>query len=95
MIMYVKCVNNKPYLHPPGEPIQEEPLISLTIGTVYKVLRRGEPNDPEDMLRIVDETFGEPGSEDGYLYPANYFELFQPNGRNGQTELLRCHHCSS
>lgn len=77
--MYVRCINNQPYLHPIDEPVQEEPLTGLTIGGIYKVLLP-EANDPADMLRIADETFGEPGSEAGYLYPATYFEPFVPNG---------------
>ena len=30
------------------------------------------------MIRIIDESFGEAGSENGYLYPAEYFEPYPP-----------------
>ena len=26
------------------------------------------------MIRVIDESFGEPGSEEGYMYPQIYFE---------------------
>ena len=74
---YAKCVSNRPYLHPRHQPEQEEPLSGLTIGQVYKVL-----SDPiaeqHAMIRINDESFGEAGSENGYLYPADYFEPYPP-----------------
>ena len=61
---YAKCINNRPYLQPPNLPKQEEPLFGLKIGKVYKVI-----SDPvaerHGMTRIIDESFGEPGSEDG------------------------------
>lgn len=88
--MYVKCVNNKPYLQPIDEPVQEEPLTGLTIGGIYKVLPP-ERNDPRDMFRIADETFGEPGSEAGYLYPAAYFEPFVPNGQSQFVDSVTVH----
>ena len=75
---YAKCINNRPYLHHQNLPKQEEPLFGLTIGKVYKVI-----SDPvaerHGMTRIIDESFGEPGSENGYLYPADYFEPFLPS----------------
>jgi len=74
---YAKCICNSPYLHPPDQPIQAEPLFGLTVGKVYKVI-----SDPiaeqHGMTRIVDEGFGERGSENGYLYPVDYFEPFLP-----------------
>lgn len=74
---YAKCICNSPYLHPPDQPIQAEPLFGLTVGKVYKVI--SDPVAERDgMTRIVDESFGEPGSENGYLYPAGYFEPFLP-----------------
>jgi hypothetical protein len=77
---YAKCINNQPYLHPPDQPPQEEPLLALTIGKVYKVL--ADPAaEKRGMLRVVDESYGESGSENGYLYPADYFEPFLPNGK--------------
>jgi len=88
--MYVKCVKNKPYLQPQGEPIQEEPLTGITVGGIYKVLPP-ERNDPADMIRIVDETFGELGSEAGYLYPSNYFELFVPTSQLHLVDTVTIH----
>ena len=74
---YVKCIDNRPYLKLPHLPEQQEPLFGLTIGKVYKLI-----SDPiaerHGMLRVIDESFGEAGSEGGYLYPADYFELFLP-----------------
>jgi len=88
--MYVRCIKNKPYLQPQDEPIQEEPLTGITIGCTYKVLPP-ERNDPADMLRIVDETFGEPGSESGYLYPGNYFEPFEPTRESRLVDSVTIH----
>ena len=89
-MMYVKCINNKPYLQPQDEPVQLESLTGLTIGGIYKVLPP-ERNDPADMLRVVDETFGEAGSESGYLYPINYFESFVPTGEFGLIDSITVH----
>lgn len=88
--MYVKCIRNTPYLQPQNEPVQEEPLTGLTLGGIYKVLPP-ERNDPADMLRIVDETFGEPGSESGYLYPRNYFESFLPTSQSRMVDTVTVH----
>ena len=75
---YAKCISNRPYLQPRHEPEQEAPLFGLTIGQVYRVI-----SDPvaeqHGLLRVIDESFGEAGSENGYLYPADYFEPFLPN----------------
>ncbi len=76
---YVKCINNKPYIKLPGEPLQEEPLFGLTIGKVYKTIT-DRTAEKRGLIRVIDESFGEPGSEDGYLYPDEYFEPFTPNG---------------
>ena len=74
---YVKCISNWPYLRPPDQPEQEEPLFGLTVGKVYKVI-----SDPiaeqHGLIRIIDESIGERGSENGYLYPAGHFEPFLP-----------------
>jgi hypothetical protein len=57
---YVRCINNEGY------------LVSLRLGAIYRVLPP-EPNDG-DLLRIADETSGEPGSAGGYLFAATRFE---------------------
>ncbi|MEZ4707192.1 MAG: hypothetical protein R3A44_08305 [Caldilineaceae bacterium] len=90
MNKYVRCVKNSPYLQPVNEPVQTESLTGITIGSIYKVLSP-EANDPADMLRIVDETFGEPGSECGYLYPTDYFEPFVPNGESRRVDAVTIH----
>jgi hypothetical protein len=89
-MMYVRCVNNKPYLQPPNELVQVESLTGITVGGIYKVLPP-ERNDPVDMLRIVDETFGEPGSESGYLYPGAYFEPFVPTRQSRLVDSVTIH----
>lgn len=74
---FAKCISSRPYLQPPNMPHQEEPLFGLTIGKVYKVI--SDPNaELRGMIRIIDESFGERGSENGYLYPSGYFEPFLP-----------------
>jgi hypothetical protein len=64
---YVRCINNKAYLHSPDEAVNDT-LTDLTIGAVYKVL----PTSPEErdtgLLRIIDN------SGEDYLYPASYFQ---------------------
>ena len=74
---YAKCISNRPYLKPLDQSEQEGPLFGLTVGKVYKVI-----SDPiaeqHGMIRIMDESYGESGSENGYLYPSRYFEPFLP-----------------
>ena len=83
---YAKCICNRPYLQPPHQSVQEEPLFGLTIGKVYKVI-----SDPiaeqHGMIRVIDESFGEPGSDNGYLYPASYFEPFLPQRDQSSSSL--------
>jgi hypothetical protein len=45
---------------------------ALIVGKIYRCLP-DEAGSRLNLLRVVDETFGEPGSEDGYLYPAKMF----------------------
>jgi hypothetical protein len=87
---YVKCVNNAPYLFPLGEPKPTEPLISLTLGKVYKAIPDSSAQR-NGMIRVIDETYGEPGSEDGYWYPADYFEPFLPNGDRRMSTAITVH----
>lgn len=61
-------------------------MFGLTIGKVYKVI--SDPiAEPHGMIRIIDESFGEPGSENGYLYPAGYFEPFLSSEDPGRSSL--------
>ena len=81
---YAKCINNRPYLQLSNQPAQEEPLFGLTVGKVYKVIP-DPAADQHGMTRIIAESFGEPGSEDGYLYPSDYFEPFLPDEQFSRT----------
>jgi hypothetical protein len=64
---YVRCINNKAYLHGPDEVVNGT-LTDLTIGAVYKVLPTPPQERDIDLLRIIDN----PGED--YLYPASYFQ---------------------
>ena len=61
-------------------------MFGLTVGKVYKVI-----SDPiaeqHGMIRIIDESYGESGSENGYLYPAGYFEPFLPTEDPSRSSL--------
>jgi len=83
---YARCICNQPYLHAKDQPTQEEPLFGLTVGKVYKVI--SDPTaEQHGMTRIIDESFGEPGSENGYLYPSDYFEPFLPDEHFSRSSL--------
>ena len=60
MKAYVICLDN------------EANTESLIVGKVYLALTDAEA-DRAGMIRILDETYGESGSETGYLYPKNMF----------------------
>jgi len=45
----------------------------LFVGKVYRVAPP-LPNDHPSMIRIFDGSYGQAGSEIGYLYPRDYFE---------------------
>ena len=83
---YAKCICNLPYIQLPPQPEQEEPLYGLTIGKVYKVI-----SDPiaerHGMIRVIDESFGESGSENSYLYPADCFEPFLPHEEHSPSSI--------
>ncbi len=46
--------------------------MSLIIGKVYRTVS-DEESAAHGLIRVLDETTGEPGSEDGYLYPVAMF----------------------
>jgi len=71
-VSYVKCIKNEPYIHMPDQPLQEEPLYGLTVDKVYKTIP-DRVAETQGMIRVIDESYGEAGSEHGYLYPADYF----------------------
>ena len=64
---YVRCINNKAYLHGPDEAVNGA-LADLTIGAVYKVLSTPQQERGTGLLRIIDN------SGEDYLYPASYFQ---------------------
>ena len=71
--LYVRCIENRQFIHRPGEEPPDEAIYGLTIGKVYK---RNPDSQAErrGMIRVIDGSFGEPGSEQGYIYPVSYFE---------------------
>ena len=60
MKKYVICLDNK------ANPE------SLIVGKVYISLPDADAAKA-GLIRVLDETFGESGSEDGYLYPESMF----------------------
>ena len=88
--MYVQCLSNRPYLHPPEQPKQTEPLVPLTVGKVYKMVADAIA-ESHDMIRVIDDSYGEAGSGEGYLYPADYFEPFTPDDANRRTASITVH----
>lgn len=59
MVNYISCIDN-------SSPE------SLIVGKVYRCLQ-DDTASRHRLVRVVDETYGEPGSEDGYLYPKTMF----------------------
>lgn len=79
MNKYVICVENQTLFADDGATDLSPHLI---IGKVYKV---APPQGHDgDMLRIID------GSGEDYLYPATYFEPFQPVGQQ-TSETITIH----
>ena len=69
---YVRCINNKAYVHLPDEA-GNDTLADLTIGAVYKVLPTAQYEWDTGVIRIVDN------SGEDYLYPASYFQPLDEN----------------
>ena len=67
MTNYVRCINNKAYLHHKGQPPVDD-VTDLTIGHIYKVLPPTANEQALGHIRVIDDT-----GED-YLFPASYFE---------------------
>jgi hypothetical protein len=67
---YVRCINNKGFIHDQNGQLFDETIADLQPGQIYKVAPPME-NDGE-RLRIID------ASGEDYLYPAAYFEPFIP-----------------
>jgi len=69
---YVRCINNKAYVHLPDEA-GNGALTDLTIGAVYKVLPTTQHERDTGVIRIVDN------SGEDYLYPDSYFQPLDEN----------------
>lgn len=79
---YVRCVNNSAYLAFEDKPVDPTETTDLTIGRVYKAVPPTEDDLRLGELRVYDDT-----GED-YLFPANYFESYLPNGDKETAESL-------
>ena len=71
--LYMRCIENRQFIHAQSEPLPDEEIYGLTIGKVYKCVPDKQA-EKHGMIRVIDESFGEPGSEEGYMYPQIYFE---------------------
>jgi hypothetical protein len=69
-MQYAKCVNNQTYFK---DDLAHTFEPDLFIGKVYRVAPPLK-NDHPSMIRIFDGSYGQAGSEIGYLYPRDYFE---------------------
>lgn len=82
MNQYVKCVNNQVYFKGSwGENYGPD----LRVGKVYRVAPPLD-NDHPSMIRIYDGSYGQAGSEIGYLYPRDYFEPVVLDLSNGHAD---------
>jgi hypothetical protein len=82
MTKYVKCINNQTYFKDDMADTFEPDLV---VGKVYRVAPPLE-NDHPSMIRIFDGSYGQAGSEIGYLYPRDYFESVALGLPNGQAD---------
>lgn len=60
---YARCIDNTGY------------EISLRVGQVYRVLDR--PTASANTVVVLDETYGEPGSEQGYIFDRSRFQFLE------------------
>lgn len=79
--MYVRCIENRQFIHQKGEPPVDDEIYGLTVGKVYKRVPDSQA-ERHGMIRVIDESFGEPGSEEGYMYPDIYFEPLDYTAQN-------------
>lgn len=82
---YVKCINNKAYVHFADRPIDDMETTDLTIGKVCKAIPQTEDDRRLGELRVFDDT-----AED-YLFPIDYFEPYVPNGDEKTLESVTIH----
>lgn len=82
---YVRCINNRKYFYFPEESRhQNDTILGLEIGQVYK-LALSDPNDQPEELRVID------GTGEDYIYPASYFEPFLPNNEKAEGVTVYLH----
>lgn len=79
MTNYVRCLNNQTYFE---DDLADTFAPDLLVGKVYRVAPP-LPNDDPSLIRIYDGSYGEAGSEIGYLYPRSYFEPIDAQLSNG------------
>ena len=79
---YVKCIDNKAYISPPGEPLDDNETTDLSIGRVYKTAPQTEDDRRLGELRVFDE------SGEDYLFPIDYFEPYLPSVDDENLEAL-------
>jgi hypothetical protein len=60
---YVRCVENRQFIHFQGESLPDEEICGLTIGKVDKHIVDKQA-EKHGMIRVIDEAFGELGSEE-------------------------------
>lgn len=82
---YVRCIKNRTYIQHRGEPFQDEGLVSLTIGRVYRALPPTEDEMRLGELRVIDNE-----GED-YLYPSDYFAPVEFVEDRAPTETATIH----
>jgi hypothetical protein len=87
---YVKCLNNQTYFK---NDLADTFDPHLMVGKVYRVAPP-LPNDDPSLIRIFDDSYGEAGSEIGYLYPRSYFEpidIYLTNGHRHADKAVTVH----
>jgi hypothetical protein len=82
MTQYARCINNQTYFK---DDIADTFEPDLFVGKVYRVAPPLD-NDHPSMIRIFDGSYGQAGSEIGYLYPRDYFEPMDLDLQNGHAD---------
>ncbi|MFN8439953.1 MAG: hypothetical protein U0175_04240 [Caldilineaceae bacterium] len=86
---YVRCIENRQFIRQQGEiKPPNEAIYGLTVGKVYKRIPDSK-TERHGMIRVIDESFGEPGSEKGYMFPADYFEPLDMSETKLEEVLIR------
>lgn len=82
MNKYARCVDNRVYFKGNwGDTYYPD----LVIGKVYCIAPPLSNDDPS-VIRIFDGSYGQAGSEIGYLYPRDYFEPVDLEAGNGHAD---------